>query len=82
MCRVISTLKSQSNGTPMAKREARWTVDTNGASHQVSARMGWVHKASKAASPYSIEIPEKRKISPSWIMCPAHTPAGTKRFLN
>lgn len=54
MYRVISILKSQSNGTPMAKREARWTVDTNGASHQVPARMRRVHKASKAASPYSI----------------------------
>lgn len=54
MYRVISILKSQSNGTPMAKIEARWTVDTNGASHQVSARMRRVYKASKAASPYTI----------------------------
>ena len=54
MYREISILKSQSSGKPMAKREARWTVDTNGASHQGSARMRLVQKASKAASLYSI----------------------------
>lgn len=54
MYRVVSILKSQSSRTPMAKREARWTVDTNGASHQGSARIRWVHKASKEASLYSI----------------------------